>query len=302
MTEPAVEQGRCPLCRSPKETRVWVEPCEDTPPVQAKPDGYNISDTTAKNGGMAVQYCAGCGFGWNNDPRAAQRLEKEYSSYTEQREYLFEGRNRIGTALRILSAIAPGSKLRPGTRLLDIGASVGYYTKAAGLLGYDAIGVEPSPWAAEYGSKNLGVNIIAKSFFDCAFDASSFDVVLLADVLEHTTMYRSMLESALACLKPAGVLVIVTPDIDSLAARWLGRRWWSLKPEHVVYFSKRSLTRVLTELGCGDIKIGTVGRTFSLPYWLYLLTGRGSLLKDSLLRKLPFYFNFADQMLCLCVK
>ena len=41
------------------------------------------------------------------------------------------------------------------------------------------------------------------------------------------------------------MLVIVTPDIGSLAARIMGGRWWHYRVAHINFFNRRSLAWLL---------------------------------------------------------
>lgn len=224
-----------------------------------------------------------------------------YADYGDQPEYRIEQDNRIKTAAALLSAL-PWGKEACGRRLLDVGCSVGYYTKAAQDMGYEAVGVEPSRWASDWGAKNLDVRILNGSFFDAPIEEGSFDVVLLADVIEHTSRFKAMLAKAAACLKPEGYLVVLTPDVGSLAARLLGRRWWSLKPEHVLYFSRRSLAAAIQGAGLKVARMTTAAHRFSFAYWLFLATGARAALDRAPLRRIPVTLDLRDQLLCLAVK
>jgi hypothetical protein len=43
--------------------------------------------------------------------------------------------------------------------------------------------------------------------------------------------------------------MVVTPDVGSLAARWLGQRWWHFRLAHVGYFNRRSLAQAARQSG-----------------------------------------------------
>jgi len=76
-----------------------------------------------------------------------------------------------------------------------------------------------------------------------------FDAIFLVDVLEHVS---DPLELVLACqraLSPDGVLAVITPDIGSLTARLLGRRWWHLRLAHIGYFSRGCLAQLARRAG-----------------------------------------------------
>jgi hypothetical protein len=45
------------------------------------------------------------------------------------------------------------------------------------------------------------------------------------------------------------VLLVLTPDIGSLAARLMGRWWWHHRVAHVGYFNRASMRRTLHEAG-----------------------------------------------------
>ena len=68
-------------------------------------------------------------------------------------------------------------------------------------------------------------------------------------MIEHVQDPYQLLHDAADSLTPGGILVVVTPDISSLAARFLGKRWWHLRLAHVGYFSVSSF-RVLADR-CG---------------------------------------------------
>jgi len=291
--------GICPLCLKDDAVGHWLKPKAASARVPAP--GYNISNTKADDR-FAVEFCSRCGFGFNPDRPRVEQLEQAYADYGDQPEYRFEQDNRIATGREFLSALPWDAGERRGKRLLDVGCSVGYYTKAAQQLGYDALGVEPSKWAAQWGEKNLGVRILNGSFLDCALAEDAYDAVLMADVIEHASGFGAMLARARACLKPGGFLLLLTPDIGSAAARLLGRRWWSLKPEHVLYFSRRSLAAALESEGFSVTRMATAAHRFSLAYWLFLATGAPRALRLPLLRRASVRLDFGDQLLCLAVK
>ena len=76
-----------------------------------------------------------------------------------------------------------------------------------------------------------------------------FDAVTLVDVIEHVPDPVELLRLARLQVAPGGCVFVVTPDIASLAARALGRRWWHLRLADVVYFTRATLTRALDAAG-----------------------------------------------------
>ena len=89
-------------------------------------------------------------------------------------------------------------------RALDFGCAVGLFVKVAADAGWDAVGVERSVWAAEYGRKHYGLNIVSGSEIECVNYNHQFDLITMWDVLEHLEEPRSVLEQAARWLKPGG--------------------------------------------------------------------------------------------------
>lgn len=77
-----------------------------------------------------------------------------------------------------------------------------------------------------------------------------FDVVTSWHVLEHAHHPREILSAAHGCLKPGGHLVVEVPNFASLESRWFGKNWFALQPPiHLMHFTKRSLSQMLTDAG-----------------------------------------------------
>jgi hypothetical protein len=69
------------------------------------------------------------------------------------------------------------------------------------------------------------------------------------DVIEHIDPPLAVLRTLHGLLAPAGLLLLVTPEGDSLSAHLMGRHWPHLFIEHVVLFSRRGLRTLLSVAG-----------------------------------------------------
>jgi len=76
------------------------------------------------------------------------------------------------------------------------------------------------------------------------FDDGLFDLVLCAETLEHVRDVQLFLSEIRRVLRPGGTLALTTP-----AHLGVGRRPHPLSP-HLRQFTRRSLRRLLDELGC----------------------------------------------------
>jgi SAM-dependent methyltransferase len=93
-----------------------------------------------------------------------------------------------------------------------------------------------------------------------------FDVVTMWDVIEHLTDPRAALELAHRLLRPDGLLVIHTIDIESPFARLMGARWPWLMEMHLTYFSRRTLREMLETCGFRVLSDRPQGRFLRLGY------------------------------------
>ena len=79
---------------------------------------------------------------------------------------------------------------------------------------------------------------------------------------------REALRKANAILAPGGAVCLVTPDIQSLAVKMAGTKWWHFRPGHLAYFTKQSICNLLERAGFTAIKIKRYSWSFSTHYLL----------------------------------
>jgi len=200
--------------------------------------------------------------------------------------YLTEEAGRRATAARLLGTI--GERV-PAGRLLDVGCGPGLLLDEARALGYDAMGLELSRDAARHAREALGLDVreIALEDFE---DDEGFDVVVLADVIEHLEDPLGGIERCARLLRPGGALCVVTPDPSSVAARLAGRRWWGYLPAHTCLLPRRTLRELLAAQGLVVSVDVPLVRTFGLRRWAGGLAERLGPLRgpvDALGRRLP---------------
>jgi 2-polyprenyl-3-methyl-5-hydroxy-6-metoxy-1,4-benzoquinol methylase len=156
---------------------------------------------------------------------------------------------------------------RPPGRLLDVGCSVGVFLELARDSGWEVEGVEASEWSAAR-AREGGFRIHNELFEQVDLREQSFDVLCFWDVLEHVPSPRAALGKAHRLLRPGGLLVVSTPDITSLSARALGRRWWFVERDHIFYYSPATLAELLRRAGFEPMARHQVLRTYPLRYLL----------------------------------
>ena len=184
--------------------------------------------------------------------------------------------------------------LAPEARtVLDIGAGTGLLCLAAKERGLEAVGVEPSKWAVDVARNQNDVEVLDGVFPHPQLSGHRFDVITIVDVIEHVSNPAALLRDVVAAMTPGAVLAVTTPDVQSLAARLMGRRWWHYRVAHVCYFSRKTMRLALEHAGLSLAHVETYSWSFSIGYIAerlerYLPTGplRQALARTQLGRKM----------------
>lgn len=138
-----------------------------------------------------------------------------------------------------------GRHRRRGGRLLDVGCALGAFMAAARDRGYETVGVDVNPHAVERTGARFP-EVYLGSIEKLDLEPSSYDVVVMTDVIEHVNAPASFLQRARRLLKPGGHLLLTTPDTASLSCALMGRRWPHYKLEHLFYFNERTMRHCLS--------------------------------------------------------
>lgn len=218
--------------------------------------------------------------------------------------YIEQGPQRVANAHRLLDLVPRGG------RLLEVGCACGFLLQAARERGFAAQGVEMSAWASAYARDHLGFAVHTGTLEGAALAGGSFDVVVLADVIEHLYDPAATVREIHRVLAPGGRLLLLTPDVGSLVARLAGPRWWGLLDDHYFYFSRRTLRRLLEREGFTVERIGALGRVFPLAHWAFKLApySRGleravsGAIRAAGADQWQISLNLGDQMACVAQK
>ena len=235
----------CWVCRS-GDTHAWKERSAAT---RLTPEDFRITDHQYGRT-LALLKCRQCGFIFA-DGDDLQRLTALYELLDDV-EYEQTQDTRL---LQFQWLLDHAFSHAPGARtLLDIGAGVGLLVAEARRRGLDAVGVEPSRALTAAAERVNAVNLLQGVFPHPALAGRRFDIVCLVDIIEHVAQPVELLRACAAALNPGGVLVVVTPDVESVPARILGRRWWHFRVAHVCYFSRASLGRAMHAAGLRPVR------------------------------------------------
>jgi 2-polyprenyl-3-methyl-5-hydroxy-6-metoxy-1,4-benzoquinol methylase len=170
-------------------------------------------------------------------------------------EYYFKAKNNHASTIResylrtAKSQVSLIQKYTRGTNLLDIGCAQGFFLFSASKAGYTTKGIEISQDAVEYAREEFGLDVEAKPFEELRFPENSFDVVTLWQVLEHVPYPLMVLNEVHRILKPGGLVVASTPNIEGIPAKILRKRWWDIKRLHLNQFTTKTLQDIFKNAG-----------------------------------------------------
>ena len=142
------------------------------------------------------------------------------------------------------------SLVRTGN-LVEIGPGRGNFCYLAREAGFRVSAVEQSAACRSFLQRALGVPAYGTLEGFLAQPAERMpDVIAMWHVIEHLDDPWGFLQRAVACLRPGGIIVIATPNPDSLQLRLFGRRWVHLDaPRHVNLVPMKLLDRKLAQAG-----------------------------------------------------
>ena len=209
-----------------------------------------------------VRHCRECGFFFLS-PRLTQaailqiyRQETYFSSesegYTSYKDQEFTLRR---TFRKFLSNLERRGLTRG--RLLEIGCGYGYLIDEARKFFNERV-------ATDFSAQAIA---IAKRYADRVYQGDianvpsgeMFDCIIATHVIEHTYQPKKFIDSLIDRLSPGGRLILAAPNMGGFWRFIMGHRWPSFKiPEHVLYFDRHSLTRLLRECGLQEVN--------TLPY------------------------------------
>ena len=200
-----------------------------------------------------VRRCRGCGFVSADlslsDDEFRALYARDYFFGSEYRDYVADKevhQRNFRLRLEVLGQFLDPARHR---HLLEIGSAFGFFLEVARerfetVRGFD-ISVEGTDFA-----RARGFDVFDQDFLSAPLTAPRPDVICLWDVLEHLREPHQYLEKIAADLTPGGLVALTTGDVESVNARFRGRRWRLIHPPtHLNYFSRRTIAAMLDKYG-----------------------------------------------------
>ncbi len=161
-----------------------------------------------------------------------------------------KGKSSLGFWIGLEARRKIVTRFKKSGKILDIGCGTGVflYHLSRKNNSWEVIGVEPDKLSAEYGKQKYGINIIPEKFEDVLFSGEKFDVITLWDVIEHVEEPEKVLLKSNELLKEDGILVLRTPNLDSVDSKIFKDAWAGFdSPRHLYVFKKSHINLLLNK-------------------------------------------------------
>ena len=169
----------------------------------------------------------------------------------------------------ILKSLPEGKNLK----IADLGCGNGYLARLLDGMGYRVSALDSSEDGIRIAKEaNPTINFRCLSLYENLVPhiGSDYDVVISSEVIEHLYDPRSFLHNASAIMKIGGTLILTTPYhgyLKNIALAVTGKLdnhftvGWD--GGHIKFFSVKTLTEMVAELGVSNIRFLYAGR---IPY------------------------------------
>jgi SAM-dependent methyltransferase len=247
-----------------------------------------------------VDQCAECQVFFRNPRPTQEDIRKSYNEGAVYAEWSqSDPAQKTAMWRRRLNRIIP---LKPGSRLLDVGAGDGFFLDLARAAGYDTCGTELSETGAAL-AKARGHDLRIGQIGNLDFGGQRFDVITLWHVLEHVPNPGRVLDAVLGLLAPGGILALAVPNEENRLFRHrlgllrvpnpLGPLTWG-QEIHLTHFQPATLRRALTSRGAKLLR-----EDVDDIYGDRRLSNLAKLgLQKSLLRLTGWHFSMAMMVIC----
>lgn len=181
------------------------------------------------------------------------------SPYLEPSGFLYRFKRSLTYRFAFKAIRRYGPKARDFS-LLEIGTGAGYFLATVGTRfpGARLAGLEYDPRLLEATQRRApGATCIQGNAESFSFENARFDVIVSFQVIEHLYSPEAMLANVKKHLKPGGIFIMTTPNLDSLGARLLKERWHGFREDHVSLKTFDQWRDVLQSAGFNPIYCGS---------------------------------------------
>ncbi|GIX49578.1 MAG: hypothetical protein KatS3mg131_3789 [Candidatus Tectimicrobiota bacterium] len=222
--------------------------------------------------GFRVVRCRRCRLVYVNPRPQAEALAVLYNAAPEGHgavagEAVHPGHERYKMR-KFQRAVAFIRAYQPQARhVFDLGCARGAFLALAASQGWVPYGSDVNPHFVAALQRQYGPRVQLQQGTRLAFPDAAFDVVTLFDTIEHLPAPLATLHEVRRVLRPGGLCVITTPNVEGLfprcTYRFLGRTLGAWEhptpPAHLYQFAPHTLRALLDRAGLPPVAMRTFG-------------------------------------------
>ncbi len=233
----------CPLCQSQSQFL------------------YNID----RNAGISfpIYICRRCAFQFRYPLPSEEETKAMYDQgyYEGTADYTYEDeRKALKYYDKVWRSRLKTLKRHLGTQskhpvFLDVGCSFGGFAESAYRMGFQSFGIEISDFAREQAAQFAPHVRVYQDLSQAELGTASVDIITMVEVIEHIADPKTLIANLIDLLKPGGILMIQTANMDSRQAKEAGKDYHYYLPGHYSYFSRRHFISLGREFYLSKVKI-----------------------------------------------
>jgi len=199
--------------------------------------------------------CKSCGLVFMENIPTIKELDKYYSKYS----YSSTGYLSPITVQSYNSLLDEFEPFRKTNKMLDIGCGRGWFLQEAQKRGWNVYGSEYSEEAIKICESN-GLEMKEGKLQPDTFPNEEFDIITSFEVIEHINNPIEETSHIYNFLRKGGLFYLTTPNFNSYLRYYLKDGYNIIGyPEHLTYYTKSTLKKLLTKKGFKTSKVLTTG-------------------------------------------
>jgi len=203
---------------------------------------------------VGLSQCQDCDFIFSKWIPSNEELIEYYSKGYELTNYF----SPI-TEKRYNQLLDQFEKFRLTNRILDIGAGCGFFLEIAKKRGWEVYGTELSERVI-HNCNNKIENMSYGTLESINYPENHFDIIVNFEVIEHINAPQQFVSEMYRILRKGGINYLTTPNFNAIHRYRLKEKYDVISyPNHLCYFTKKTLKQVFKSNGFTPIKIVTTG-------------------------------------------
>jgi 2-polyprenyl-3-methyl-5-hydroxy-6-metoxy-1,4-benzoquinol methylase len=148
------------------------------------------------------------------------------------------------------------SYLHNKKKIFEIGSSTGELLEVCKKNNFEVSGLEISKIASQI-SEQKGIKVLNAGIDSLSEINEKYDAVIMFDVIEHLTDINNFFINLKKILKTGSVIILETPNFNSLLRLLNPCKWVGYNKYHLIYFNPFNLTMLLNKYGFEKVLLKT---------------------------------------------